>query len=215
METHERNAAMSPRPYNLGRRQESAEQTRARIVEAARELLMASDGFSGFTMEAVARQAGVARMTVYYQFESKVGLLEAVSDDLARRGHMERLAEAFTQPTALAALESFVETFARFWGADRVVTGRLRALAALDADFAQVVRGRDGWRRNAGRALIGRFVAEQGRPPPELIEEATALLFTITSFESFDTLAGPDRTPEAVAPLIFGLARAALSVDDD
>jgi AcrR family transcriptional regulator len=206
---------MSPRPYNLGRRQESAEQTRARIVAAARELLMASDGFSGFTMEAVARQAGVARMTVYYQFESKVGLLEAVSDDLARRGHMERLAEAFTQPTALAALEKFVETFARFWGADRVVTGRLRALAALDADFAQVVRGRDGWRRNAGRALIGRFVAEQGRPPLELIEEATALLFTITSFESFDTLAGSDRTPEAVAPLIFGLARAALRLDGD
>ena len=77
---------MSPRPYNLGRRQESAEQTRMRIVEAARELLMASDGFSGFTMEAVARQAGVARMTVYYQFESKVGLLEAVSDDLMPSG---------------------------------------------------------------------------------------------------------------------------------
>jgi AcrR family transcriptional regulator len=203
---------MSPRPYNLGRRQESAEQTRARIVEAARELLMASDGYSGFTMEAVARQAGVARMTVYYQFESKVGLLEAVSDDLARRGHMERLAEAFTQPTALLALEKFVETFARFWGADRVITRRLRALAALDSDFEQVVRGRDGWRRNAARALVGKFVAEHGRPPPESLEETISLLFTVTSFESFDTLAGPDQTPEEVAPLILRLAQAALSV---
>lgn len=204
---------MSPRPYNLGRRQESAEQTRARIVEAARELLMASDGFSGFTMEAVARQAGVARMTVYYQFESKVGLLEAVSDDLARRGHMERLADVFTQPTASLALEKFVETFARFWGADRVVTRRLRALAALDSDFEQVVRGRDGWRRNAGRALVGRFVAEQSRPPPEALEETVSLLFTLTSFESFDTLAGQSQTPEEVAPLILRLARAAIGVD--
>jgi AcrR family transcriptional regulator len=204
---------MSPRPYNLGRRQESADQTRARIIQAARELLMASDGFSAFTMEAVARQAGVARMTVYYQFESKVGLLEAVSDDLARRGHMERLAEAFTQPTAELALETFVETFARFWGAERVVTRRLRALAALDSDFEQVVRGRDGWRRNAARALMGRFVAEQGRPPPDSLEEAVALLFTITSFETFDTLAGPNRTPEEVAPLILQLARTALDVD--
>jgi AcrR family transcriptional regulator len=204
---------MSPRPYNLGRRQESADQTRARIIEAARELLMASDGFSAFTMEAVARQAGVARMTVYYQFESKVGLLEAVSDDLARRGHMERLAEAFTQPTAELALETFVETFARFWGAERVVTRRLRALAALDSDFEQVVRGRDGWRRNAARALMGRFVAERGRPPPDSLEETVALLFTITSFETFDTLAGPKRTPEEVAPLILQLARTALDVD--
>jgi AcrR family transcriptional regulator len=204
---------MSPRPYNLGRRQESADQTRARIIEAARELLMASDGYSGFTMEAVARQAGVARMTVYYQFESKVGLLEAVSDDLARRGHMERLAESFTQPTVELALEKFVETFARFWGADRVVTRRLRALAALDSDFEQVVRGRDGWRRNAARALVGRFVAEQGRPPPESLEETVSLLFTVTSFESFDTLAGPDQTPEEVAPLILRLAQGALGVD--
>jgi len=206
---------MSPRPYNLGRRQESAEQTRARIVEAARELLMASDGFAAFTMEAVARQAGVARMTVYYQFESKVGLLEAVSDDLARRGHMERLAEAFTQPTALLALDKFVETFARFWGADRVITRRLRALAALDADFEQVVRERDSWRRNAGRALIGRFATEYGRPPPEQIEQIEqigAQLFTITSFETFDTLAGSGQTPEEVMPQIMALARVILGV---
>ena len=203
---------MSPRPYNLGKRQESAGQTRARIVEAARELLMASDGFSGFTMEAVARQAGVARMTVYYQFESKVGLLEAVSDDLARRGHMERLAEVFSQPAALLALEKFVETFARFWGADRVVTRRLRALAALDTDFEQVVRRRDGWRHNIVQALAGRFATEYGRPPPEQIEQTAAQLYTITSFESFDTLAGPDQTPEEVAPQIMALARMVLGV---
>ena len=203
---------MSPRPYNLGRRQESAEQTRARIVEAARELLMASDGFSGFTMEAVARQAGVARMTVYYQFESKVGLLEAVSDDLARRGQIERLGEAFTQPTALLALEKFIETFARFWGADRVITRRLRALAALDTDFEQVVRERDSWRRNATRALLGRFATEYGRPPPEQIERVSDQFFTMTSFETFDTLAGPDQTPEEVASQIMALARVVLGV---
>jgi AcrR family transcriptional regulator len=203
---------MSPRPYNLGRRQESAGQTRTRIVEAARELLMASDGFSGFTMEAVARQAGVARMTVYYQFESKVGLLEAVSDDLARRGQIERLGEAFTQRTALLALDKFIETFARFWGADRVITRRLRALAALDTDFEQVVRERDSWRRSAGRALIGRFATEYGRPPPEQIEQVSDQVFTITSFETFDTLAGPDQTPEEVAPQIMALARVVLGV---
>jgi hypothetical protein len=125
---------------------------------------------------------------------------------------MERLAEAFTQPTALLALEKFVETFARFWGADRVITRRLRALAALDTDFEQVVRGRDGWRRNAGRALVGRFATEYGRPPPEQIEQIAAQLFTITSFETFDTLAGPDQTPEEVAPQIMELARAILGV---
>ena len=51
---------MSPRPYKLGQRQASTDQTRARILSAARELLMASQGFSGFSIEAVARQADVA-----------------------------------------------------------------------------------------------------------------------------------------------------------
>ena len=76
---------MSPRPYRLGQRQVLAEQARERILTATRELLMTSNGFSGFSMEAVARQAFVARMTVYHQFGSKIGLLEALCDSLAGR----------------------------------------------------------------------------------------------------------------------------------
>src|SRR5260370_38951822 len=86
---------MSPRPYRLGQRKVLTEQARARILTAARELLMASDGFSGFSIDAVARQADVARMTVYHQFGSKIGLLEALSDSLAAHGGMEQLASAF------------------------------------------------------------------------------------------------------------------------
>src|SRR6266480_200148 len=60
--------SMSPRPYRLGQRQVTTEQTRARILTAARELLTASDGFNGFSIDALARQAEVARMTVNSQF---------------------------------------------------------------------------------------------------------------------------------------------------
>jgi len=77
---------MSPRPYRLGQRQATTEQTRARILAAARELLMARDGFNGFSIDAVAREADVARMTVYYQFGSKIGLLEALTLLRARVG---------------------------------------------------------------------------------------------------------------------------------
>src|SRR5437868_652736 len=71
---------MKPRPYRLGQRQTTIEQTRARIVAAARELLATPGGIAGFTIDAVAAQAGVARMTVYNQFASKIGLLEALFD---------------------------------------------------------------------------------------------------------------------------------------
>ena len=62
---------MSPRPYHRGQRQAASEQTRYSVLQAARKLLMESTSFSGFSIEAVARRADVARMTIYHQFGSK------------------------------------------------------------------------------------------------------------------------------------------------
>src|SRR6266852_5809043 len=154
---------MSPRPYQLGQRQAASEQTRNRIISAARELLMVREGFSGFSIDAVARQADVARMTVYHQFGSKIGLLEALCDSLAASGGMEQLATAFRQPEPLDALMEYIMVFSHFWDADRLVLHRLRGLAALDLDFEQVVRVRDERRRQGLSVLVRRFV---GKDPP-------------------------------------------------
>src|SRR5579864_2358296 len=204
---------MSPRPYRLGQRQVTTEQTRARIITAARELLVASDGFSGFSIDAVARKADVARMTVYHQFGSKIGLLEALSDSLAAHGGMEQLADAFRRPEPLDALDEYLTVFSRFWSSDRLVTRRLRALAALDPDFEQVVRARDERRRQGLRVIIGRFVEKYGRPAPEAFDETVDVLYTLLSFESFDTLAGPTHSIEEVASVVRRLAHAALGLN--
>src|SRR5205085_3865267 len=126
---------MCPRPYRLGQRQIATEQTRARILIAARELLLTSDAFSGFSIDAIARQADVARMTVYHQFGSKIGLLEGLCDSLAASGGMEQLASAFRQTEPLDTLREYLLVFSHFWEMDRLVMRRLRALAALDPDF--------------------------------------------------------------------------------
>src|ERR1035437_10465716 len=81
---------MSPRPYRLGRRQAAVEDTRARILAGARAVL-GEHGFAGFTIDAVADRAGVARMTVYYQFDSKGALLDALLDALAAGSLVDRL----------------------------------------------------------------------------------------------------------------------------
>lgn len=204
---------MSPRPYRLGQRQASTEQTRARILGAARELLMESRGFSGFSLDAVARQADVARMTVYHQFGSKIGLLEAIFDSLASQGGMEQLAGAFHQSDPLAALDEYIKVFGHFWGSDRLVTRRIRGLAALDPDFEQAVRARDEWRRKGLRVIVGRLAEQYGRPATSSLDEAVDILYTLISFECFDTLAGPIRSTEEVTPIIQRLARAALGLD--
>jgi AcrR family transcriptional regulator len=205
---------MSPRPYRLGQRQAATEQTRVRIINAARELLAESSGFSGFSIDAVARQADVARMTVYHQFGSKIGLLEALSDSLAAHGGMEHLADAFRRPEPPDALDEYITVFGRFWDSDRLVTRRLRALAALDPDFEHVIRARDERRRQGLRVIVQRFAEKHGRPAPEALDEVINVLFTLSGFECFDTLAGPTRSIQEVTPTMQRLARAVLGLDE-
>jgi AcrR family transcriptional regulator len=206
---------MSPRPYRLGRRKEAADQTRERILSAARELLTAEGGFAEFTIDAVARQAGVARMTVYYQFGSKAGLLEALCDSLARRGGIEQLAGAFQCPEPLDALDEFIGVFCRFWDSERLVTRRVVGLAALDPDFEQVIGGRQERRREGLRVILRRVAARHGRPSPRAFAEAVDVLHTLTAFATYDALAGPGRGRAEVASLVRKLARAALGLKEE
>lgn len=202
---------MSPRPYRLGQRQAATEQTRSRILTAARELLMSEEGISSFSIDAVARQADVARMTVYHQFGSKTGLLEALCDALATSGGMEQLASAFRQADPFAALDTYIAVFARFWQTDRLVTRRLRGLAALDPEFEQVIRARDERRRKGLHVLVQRFGEQQSLPALQTHEDIVAMLYTLLSFECFDTLAGPARSIEEVVPAIQQLAHAVIA----
>src|SRR2546427_7614614 len=128
---------MSPRPYRLGQRQVAADETRSRILNAARAQLETEASFS---IDAVARRADVARMTVYYQFGSKAGLLEALFDDLAARGGIDQLPAAFSRSDPLDALAEFIALFCRFWASERLIIRRLQGLADLDPDFEQASR---------------------------------------------------------------------------
>jgi AcrR family transcriptional regulator len=200
---------MSPRPYDLGRRQADIDEGRRRILDAARALLAESRSFTAFTVDAVAKRADVARATVYYQFSSKTGLLEALCDDLAASGQMERLADAFAAPDPARGLELLVAAFARFWDADRPAMRRLRALAALDPGVASVIAARDQRRHQAISALLERL---GGLPAGEAERARLArLLYALTSFETFDTLAGERASIVDVAPQIEALAASALA----
>jgi AcrR family transcriptional regulator len=202
---------MSPRPYRLGQRQVAIDETRARVIAAARELLVSADP-GRFSIDAVAQRADVSRATVYYQFRSKLGLLEALLDAAAAEGGMAGLAGAFGQSDPLVALDDFVAVFGRFWGSDRLLHRRLRGLAAVDPDLGAALQARQEWRRNGATALVGRLTDERGVPPAGAAPDVIDVLFTLTSFETFDTLAGSAKTPEAVVPLVQHLARAVLSL---
>jgi AcrR family transcriptional regulator len=199
---------MSPRPYQLGKRQEQIDQSRRRVVDAARSLLAEANTYGSFTIEAVAKRAGVAKATVYYQFDSKTGLIEAVCDALAADSGMSDLAAAFSDPDPIAGLRTLVGVFARFWSEDRGVMRRLRALAALDSEVEAVIASRDQRRRTALEVIVDRAV--DGREPARGREQLVRTLWMLTSFETFDTLAGPDRSLAEATDEVIGLVQAAL-----
>lgn len=201
---------MSPRPYRLGKRQAASEQTRSRIIAATRELIMTGRGVP--SVDSVAELAGVARMTVYYQFGSKVGLLEAVYDDLATRGLVSSLPAVFEAADALEALDELVAAFGRFWASDRLIMRRLRALAVLDPDF-EGARARDERRRNLFQNVVGRIAEQYGQPNPASAPQLVDVFTALASFETFDAIAGENRSPEELVPVVQRLVRLALGIE--
>ena len=205
---------MSPRTYRMEHRKALGDKTRARVLSAARKSLLAKD-FSGFSMEAVARKADVSRLTVYYQFESRAGLLEALYDYIAKRGEMQRLAEVFRQMRdPLATLEEFILIFARFWASDRDVIRRLHGLGAIDADIGKGLRARNERRRHGVRTIVERYLRVHPTLTP--IQEPTAIdtIHMLTSFETFDALAGSTRSLEEVVVIVRRHAHQAIGFVD-
>jgi AcrR family transcriptional regulator len=195
------------RPYTVGKRKEASDDARKRCVEAANALL-ADSNTPDLKMEDVARRAGITRQTIYNLFGSKTELIEAVFDDLARTGGMEGMAAAMQQRDPEARLSAMVMTFARFWAASRTTTRHIRAMAATDLDLRGAIRARDERRRMACQHVLRGF----GQTLPTNVDQSLRvdLLWTITSFEFFDMLAGEHRTPIALAPTVLQLARAAI-----
>jgi AcrR family transcriptional regulator len=202
---------MSPRPYRMDRRRETTNETRLRIINAARELLATRDGSARFSVEEVARRAGVARMTVYHQFRSLQGLIEGLCDSLASAGGMHHLADAFRRTDPLEALDEFVAVFMRFWQTDREVRRGLGAMAVLDPDIAAVLEERSGWRRKGLNVLLTRIGNERGWTAAQEMDDAVDLLYTLTSFHAYDSLAAHGRSLEQVTLMVQRLARQVLA----
>lgn len=73
------NKTTPKRKYDSSRRQARAFETQAQIVEAARELFI-KDGYSGISIEAIARKAKASPETIYSVFKNKRTILTHAMD---------------------------------------------------------------------------------------------------------------------------------------
>src|SRR3954447_1908616 len=114
---------MPKRNYVSSARASAAAATRERIIAAGARLLREDASIANFSLDVVAKAAGVTRLTVYNQFGSRRGLLEAVFDEIAHQGGLFELAEVMTMADPRAALDRVIEIFCTFWGRDPAIGG--------------------------------------------------------------------------------------------
>jgi len=86
-----RTPARTRRTYNASFRQQQAQATRRRILEAARHLF-AARGYAGVSMREVAAEAGVAVQTVHAVFGTKLSVARAIVEDALEDANPEMVA---------------------------------------------------------------------------------------------------------------------------
>ena len=191
---------MNTRPYDSPARAAASAEKRARVVAAAMALLREGDKVTAVSLDAVAKAAGVTRLTVYNQFGSRRGLLGAVLEQLARETGMDQVGQVIAREKPRAALDKLIEMICRAWGYDESM-GKLHAAALIDPEFAEAINARMERRRGALRFLVTRIREDKPIGEAEMAG-LVDLLFAQTTYPVFTSLRAAGHTPEAVAALM-------------
>ncbi len=185
-------------------RRELVRATRTRIVDAAARLTR-DRGPNGFSMDVLAREAGVARATVYEHFRSKRAVLDELASSMART-----IASDEPQPTGadpLVSLRDMLGDVCRHWCEHEE---RMKGLLTLTALTGREASG-TGVEDSRLQALVG-ALAETGQLRPHWsVDEAVDALSALTSYPTYERLRRDTRTPEQVEAVLAKLAVAIVS----
>jgi AcrR family transcriptional regulator len=176
------------RPYHSQVRQRQAEETRQRILVAARSLFE-SRGYAVTTLEAIAELAEVSPKTVTAVFGSKRVLLAEVINPEAFSTPVQQLIEelrATEDPSRRLSLVAQITRQAYEPLASSLEL--LRTAGAVAPELADVARQIEVRRRQNQARLIASLL-EQGALRPGLsLEEATDVLWALTSYDLYRML---------------------------
>ncbi|GGH51590.1 TetR/AcrR family transcriptional regulator [Microbacterium album] len=165
-------------------RQKRSQEAFARVLKAGREILQ-EEGFSGFTVQAVSKRAGVSVGSIYLRAPSREALLLAIHAQETERMDKE---EVWLAPTvvppgeARAHIESVVTRTAQQMLAN---SGILRAFMRRGPEDPEVFeRGRAGSQRVAERFEAALLACRDDfrHPDPETAADfAFRMLYSMTS----------------------------------
>jgi AcrR family transcriptional regulator len=201
------------RQYRQTRRADATRDTRARLLAAARQVIIDS-GYQRASLEAVASAAGVTRVTIYHQFGSKAELLQALADDLTTRGRAQRITKTADETDPTKALLDLVTEQCRFWAVDPALLRAVTAATASDATTSSLVDLRESWRRQALSTLIARLARAERIRDPYTTDTATGTLLALTSFAVVDSIASAlHRSHRSVPALLIPMINGVVDLD--
>jgi AcrR family transcriptional regulator len=180
-------------------RRELVNATRNRILAAAARL-MRERGAHGFSMDMLAKEAGVARATVYEHFRSKHALLNELASTTSRALTLDQ-SRHIGDP--LAALRDMLGAVCRHWSDCDESIRELRTLVAVTGSDAPT----EAIDPDYLRELVEAISASGQLRPRWSLDDAVDALAVLTSHPTYERLRRSNaRTPAQVETLLAKLA---------
>ncbi len=164
------------RAYHSPRRKEQASVTKSRIVAAAMQL-MKEKGYADMTLEAIAREAGVAPQTVYAVCGSKKGVLAAILETTVEAKKYDKLRDSIPQIMTGKERVKEIGHFMSVLMEDAMpVFDIVRGMSVLSPEFAEQEYDQSMMLLEKCRKSVHKM-AEDGMLRPGLSEERAAELY--------------------------------------
>jgi AcrR family transcriptional regulator len=183
---------MSSRSYNNSLRTEQAGLTRARIVDAARQLLL-TEGCQAMTIANLADTASVSVQTIYNAVGGKAAIVKAVwdatlaGDDDPRpmrdRPEVQAMLAAPDAPTMVASYASMARRIA-----ERTAAVLAALLVTTDDDLRALVATVEDERLAGNTAFVTEYAGRFGLPADAPVQRAIDSVWTLTAPELYDRL---------------------------
>lgn len=180
-------------------------ETRERILEVTRDLLV--ERGLGLRLQEVATRAGVSRQALYLHFGDRQGLILALVRHMDETLQLaDHLAHVYAAKEGRQLLERAMRLNTEFWGKVAPVAGVLVGGQEDDA-LRAAWRDRMTFRRGTFRRMVERLDEMGELAPSWSVDDASALLYAVTHFDSWRELTGElgwndDRYVEEMSSLL-------------
>jgi AcrR family transcriptional regulator len=178
------------RPYRSVRRADAADETRARILDAATRLFV-DKGYGKVTVNDIAREAGVAVPTVYASTGGKTAILGTIIDEAVRDPVVDETLAAVRKATDAREVINLIANGTRVDNERyRDIIEVNRTAAAVDETATEILERSNRMYRQALAAALPRLREMNALQDQMTDQRATDLLWYYFGHRSWQTLVG-------------------------